>query len=91
MFFYFSYFDFCFIQPEVQKKVVVKNTNKGNKRVAAPSGPAAPRSAKAEEAARAREEARRKMMEDKRRMMKAKQSGDSDAIPVADAGEETVV
>ncbi len=79
--------------------MTVKNAKKN--RPAGTTTAAAPRSAKAEEAARAREEARRKMMEDKRRMMKAKKSGESEGVAVFPLenqletnlvdGEETVV
>jgi len=88
-----------FPKPEITK-VTVKNAKKN--RPTGTTTATAPRSAKAEEAARAREEARRKMMEDKRRMMKAKKSGESEEVAVFPIienqletnlvdGEETVV
>jgi len=54
---------------------VVKKSRSGNKLTKTNKGQA-PRSAKAEEAAKAREEARKKMMEDRRKLMKAKKENE---------------
>ena len=53
----------------------MKKSRSGNKLTKSSKGQP-PRSAKAEEAAKAREEARRKMMEDRRKLMKAKKENE---------------
>lgn len=95
-------------EPSKDETAVAKKSRCANKSIKANKGQtAAPRSAKAEEAAKAREEARRKMMEDRRRMMKAKKekenenewgvmaddssSTNGDASNQAKEGDETVV
>ena len=67
------------MQPEETQ--VVKNVKKNRSSSASVASTPVARSAKAEEAAKARNEARRKMMEEKRKMMKAKKSDDADTWP----------
>lgn len=64
-------------EPEAPEATIsiVKKSRSGNKLTKSSKGQP-PRSAKAEEAAKAREEARRKMMEDRRKLMKAKKENE---------------
>lgn len=66
---------FCQVQPEPSMTpVIVKSTKAKNKSSSNSATPA--RSAKAQEAAKAREEVRRKMLEERRKLAKAKKNED---------------